>query len=837
LAIRLLKAAARSDEFQYAAGDLTEIYQSIGQENGLVSAQCWLWWEVMSSLPGFARNSLYWGVVMLKSYLKAAGRNILRQKGYSFINITGLAIGMACCMLLAVWILDELSYDRFFAGSERIMNIRAQQDGESTPNLLGPALQEKIPEIEYATRTDWMGQSLVTGKSDTSFQWVMAADPTFFKVFSYPFVSGNGATALDDVRSVVIAKDLADRFFHNENAVGQVLTLDNRREYVVTGVIENVPHNSTLQFDMLIPIESLIQSFRERDEDWASWGWWSAMTFVTIHTGCTVEGFNDKIRGFLQEQSPDDDNELFTVALSDLHFFSTGAKGYVYAFSMLALVVLIMACINFVNLSIARSARRAKETGIRKVAGAHRGNLISQYLGESVIMSAAASLLALGLLDFLLPFFNEMLSGHLTIDLLFDGPVIAILIGFTLITGIAAGTYPALYLSAFRPVAALKGNLGGGSGASRLRKSLVVVQFAASIILIIATTTVYTQVKYLKTKDIGYNKERIVNIALRGDSQRHYSSLKNDLLQHSNIQAVTACAAGLPYWRWTTGTVHWPGKDPNDDLHLAMNLVDYDFTKTFGIDLIEGRDFSRDFPSDSITSYLINEEMVKTMGLQSAEGAELTIWDNPGRVIGVMKNFHFRPLNSHIQPLAFVLNPEKVGQVSIRIAPGDISSTLGYIEQAWGRNVPGFPFDYTFLDQKFEASYRSIERIGNLAGAFAFLAIFIASLGLLGLASFTAEQRTKEIGIRKVLGASPTGVVRLLMREFVVLVTIANIGAWPLAWLAMNRWLEEFAYHIELGWSSFVMAGGLALAIAIVTVGSQTLKVARANPADSLKYE
>jgi ABC-type antimicrobial peptide transport system permease subunit len=452
-------------------------------------------------------------------------------------------------------------------------------------------------------------------------------------------------------------------------------------------------------------------------------------------------------------------------------------------------------------------------------------------------MSAAASLLALGLLDIFLPYFNEMLSGHLTIDLLFDGPIIAILIGFTLITGIAAGTYPALYLSAFRPVAVLKGDLGGGSAASRLRKSLVVVQFAASIILIIATTTVYSQVKYLKTKDIGYNKEQIVNIALRGDSGRHYSSLKNDLLQDSRIQAVTACAAGMPYWRWTTGAVHWPGKDPDDDFHLAMNMVDYDFTRTFGIDLIEGRDFSRDFPSDSIASYLINEEMVKAMGLQSAEGAELTIWDNPGRVIGVMRNFHFRPLNSHIQPLAFVLNPEKAGQVSIRIAPGDVSSTLGYIEKVWGRNVPEYPFDYTFLDQKFNASYRSIERIGSLAGSFAFLVIFIASLGLLGLASFTAEQRTREISIRKVLGASATGVVRLLLREFVVLVAIANIAAWPLAWLAMNSWLEEFAYHIELGWSSFILAGGLALAIAIVTVGSQTLRVARTNPVDSLKYE
>jgi ABC-type antimicrobial peptide transport system permease subunit len=828
---------ARSDEFHYAAGDLIEIYHYLFQESGLVRAQCWLWWEVMRSLPGFARNSLYWGVVMFKSCLKTAGRNILRQKSYSFINITGLAIGMACCLLLAVWVLDELSYDRFFAGSERIMNIRAQQGNEATPNLLGPALQEKIPEIEYATRMDWLGQSLVAGKSDTSFQSIMAADPTFFEVFSYPFVSGDGATALDDVSSIVIARDLADRFFPNENAVGQVLTLNNRRDYVVTGVIENVPHNSTLQFDMLVPIEHLIQSRRERDENWASWGWWSAMTFVKVHTGCTVEGLDNKIRGFLQEQSADDDNELFAVALSDLHFFITGAKGYVYAFSVLAAVVLIMACINFVNLSIARSSQRAKETGIRKVAGAHRGNLISQYLGESILMSAAASLLALGLLDIFLPYFNEMLSGHLTIDLLFDGPIIAILIGFTLITGIAAGTYPALYLSAFRPVAVLKGDLGGGSAASRLRKSLVVVQFAASIILIIATTTVYSQVKYLKTKDIGYNKEQIVNIALRGDSGRHYSSLKNDLLQDSRIQAVTACAAGMPYWRWTTGAVHWPGKDPDDDFHLAMNMVDYDFTRTFGIDLIEGRDFSRDFPSDSIASYLINEEMVKAMGLQSAEGAELTIWDNPGRVIGVMRNFHFRPLNSHIQPLAFVLNPEKAGQVSIRIAPGDVSSTLGYIEKVWGRNVPEYPFDYTFLDQKFNASYRSIERIGSLAGSFAFLVIFIASLGLLGLASFTAEQRTREISIRKVLGASATGVVRLLLREFVVLVAIANIAAWPLAWLAMNSWLEEFAYHIELGWSSFILAGGLALAIAIVTVGSQTLRVARTNPVDSLKYE
>jgi predicted permease len=837
VALQLLKLVTRSHDYDFALGDMTEIYDSTVRNKNVFSARCWLWLEILRSLPGFATSTIYWGIVMFKSHFKTAWRNILRHKGYSFINIAGLAIGLACCLLIAVWILDELSYDKFHADSDRVLKVLAQEGSDATPNVLGPALERLIPEIQYATRVDWLNQSLVSGAGDTSFEWIVAVDPSFFDVFSFPFARGNASNALADVSSIVITQDVAERFFPHEDAVGKVLTMDNRRDFLVTGVIENVPHNSSLQFDMLVPFENKIQSHKERGEDYASWGWWSTATYVKIHDGVTLEAFNDKIRDFIQKQVEDEDAELQAIAIEDVHLYGSNIRKYLYSFSMIAVIILIMACINFVNLSIARSASRARETGIRKVSGALRGSLIGQFYIEYLVVLFIALLLAIGLLELLLPIFNATVGMNLSADLLFDSFILPMLVGLALVTSIAAGAYPALYLSAFQPVAVLKGSARSGSGGSKLRKALVVVQFTASVFLIIGTFVVYAQLEYIKNRDIGYDKAHIVNISLKGDTNRQYYRLKNDLLHDSRIQAVTASAAGLPYWRWTTDVADWPGKNPAGEPQLAMNMVSYDFTETFGIDMIEGRDFSPDYASDSTSSYVVNEEMVKLMGLQSAIGADLTIWNNPGKIIGVMKDFHFRPLNSHIQPLVFVLKPEKAYSVAIRIRPEDISGTLGYIEATWKRIIPEYPFDYAFLDEQFDGRYRGVERMGDLAGGFSLLAIFIACLGLFGLASFTAEQRTKEIGIRKVLGASGFSVVQLLSREFITLVVIAVVVAWPLAWIAMNRWLEDFAYHVDLGWSTFVLAGFLALFIALLTISGQAIRAARDNPVRALKYE
>jgi ABC-type antimicrobial peptide transport system permease subunit len=597
-----------------------------------------------------------------------------------------------------------------------------------------------------------------------------------------------------------------------------------------------VPHNSSLQFDILVPFENKIQQHRERQENYASWGWWSAETFVRVHDGVTVEDLNNKIRDFVQRQT-DEDNELFAIPLADLHFYESNIKKYIHSFSVIAIIVLIMACMNFVNLSIARSGNRAKETGLRKVAGANRGNLIQQFFLETLFLLFASLLLAVGLLEILLPVFNNMTGMNLTQDLLLDSSFLPILGGVVLVTALAAGAYPAFYLSAFQPVAVLTGNIRTGPGGSKLRKSLVVVQFAASIFLIIATSIVFSQLNYIRNKDLGYDKEHVVNIPLRGGTGHRFPVLKEALLQDPNIRAVTASAASLPFWRWTTDMVDWLGKDPGNDVQVAMNMVSYDFAETYGIDILEGRDFSRSFASDSISAYVINEEMVKLMGLQNAIGAKLTIWDNPGEVIGVMKNFHFRPLDSHIQPLAFVLKDENVFNMAVRTHSGDISSALGFIEDTWKNMIPDYPFEYAFLDDQFDRTYRGLERMGDLAGSFSLLAVFIACLGLFGLASFMAEQRTREIGIRKVLGASATGIVRLLLREFAILVIVANVVSWPIAWLVMNRWLEDFAYHINPGLGVCALAGCLALTIAILTAGSQTLKAAFANPVDALKHE
>ncbi len=834
IALWLLNLVVQESDRRFVIGDFFEIYRSIEKREGFRKAYFWLWIEILRSLPDFVSNTIYWRFAMVKNYIKIAVRNILKQKGYSFINIAGLTIGLVCCLLITMWILDELSYDTFHDDSELVFNILVSEGSEGTPNILAPALAEQIPEIEYATRYDWLNTSLVTSGSDTSFERITAVDPSFFDVFTFPFISGDPKTALNDISSIVIAEDVAERFFPDGNAIGQFLTFDNDKEMQVTGVIENVPHNSTLQFDMLVPFEYKVQFHRERDEDYASWGWWSASSYVKVREGCTLETLNDKIHDFLRNGAYKKDRDLWAIPVTDMHAVYSNIKTYIYSFSIVAAIVLFMACINFINLSIARSANRAKETGIRKVVGASRVNLIGQFLGESLFLILIGLLLAFGLLDLLLPIFNEKMGLQLSMNLLLGNSVLPTLIGLSLLTGILAGLYPAFYLSAFQPIAVLKGDFKSGPGGSRLRKSLLVIQFVASVVLIIGTITIFTQLDYIRSKDVGYYKDQVVHVYMEGDQ---YNNFRNELLRNHNILSVSGSAAGMPYWRWSTSSVDWTGKDPNFDANVAMNMVDFGFTETYGIEILQGRPFDRNIVSDSVSAYLVNEEMVKYMGLETVVGAELTIWDNPGQIIGVMRNFHFRPLTSPIRPLAFVINQEKVGTVAIRIAAGEIPSAMEYIKETWQKMFPAFPISYAFLDEQFDRQYNRIERIGNLASGFALLAIFIACLGLFGLSSFTAQQRTKEIGIRKVLGASMISIVRLLSKEFVIMVIIANLIAWPIGWYLMKEWLNEFAYRIELGFGIFVIAGISALVIAIATVSYQALVAAMTSPVKTLKSE
>ncbi|UCC45354.1 MAG: ABC transporter permease [Candidatus Zixiibacteriota bacterium] len=838
LVLWLLTIVVKSHDRHYATGDFAEIYRRTARDRNTFIAQCWLWFEILRSLPGFARSTVYWSFVMFKNYLTVAFRNMRKHKGYTFINITGLAIGIACCLLISLWVLDELSYDRFHANAGRIFNVRASEYSTSTPNALGPSLERMIPEIQYATRFSWIDQSLVASGADTSFEWIAAVDPSFFNMFAFPFVKGNAAAALTGINSIVIAEDVAEKFFPNQDAVGQILALNNSTDFIVTGVIKNIPHNSTLQFDMLVPLEYKIQSYQERNEVWDRWSSWGTATYVKVHQGCTIKDLNKKVHDFYQEQTGwDNEIRLFGVSLQNLHLYDSRIRTYIYTFSTIAAVVLIMACLNFVNLTIARSANKAKETGVRKLTGAHRTNLIGQFLMESALQSMLGFVLALGLVEVILPMFNDITGLQLSRDLLFSSSTLALIAVLALLTGLAAGAYPALYLSSFQPAVVLKGALRSASGGSTLRRCLVVVQFSAAVFLLIGTSVVYGQLGYFNNADIGFDRDHVVNIPMRGETSRQYDRLKNGLLQNPKIQSMTASRSKFPNWSSGGDAIDWPGKDPDSRPRITLNWVDHDLIETFGIEMVEGRDFDPLMASDSASGYLINQTMGRLMGLQSAEGAELSVWGKPGTVIGVMKDFHFQPFDRQIQPLVILLDPGRITTACIRIHPDDVGSTLDYVRETWSSIFPSYPFVYTFLDDQLEAPYQRIERMGDLAGGFTLLAIVIACLGLFGLASFMAERRTREIGIRKVLGASVAGVVRLLSREFLILVMVANIIAWPVAWYVMKRWLENFAYHVDIGAGVFLLVGVTTLVIAVLTVSYQAIRAARINPVDALKHE
>lgn len=777
---------------------------------------------------------------MFINYLKTAFRTMIRQKGHSFINITGLAIGLASCLLITLWILDELSYDKFHQDAQHIYHVLAHgtvKNNPSTPSPLAPALEEEVPEVVHATRYEGMLEVLLSHKDKEFYEDdLRAVDPSFLKIFTFPFLKGNPDTALQDVHSIVITEAIAKKYFGSENPIGKVLTMNNQRELTVTGVIKNVPHNSTLQFDILVPHE--IRRINMKQQGWdMGWGTFCCQTFIKLRPDCSPPDINQKIAKFLQKHNKGEDAELSILPFTRRNMFFTGKERNIYIFSVIAFFILLIACINFMNLSTARSANRAKEIGIRKVTGAYRRSIILQFLSESLLLSLLALILAFILVAQLIPVFNAIIGVEISPGILHSPAVLLVLIGLVLFTGIAAGSYPALFLSAFQPIRVIKGNLKSGATRGMLRKSLVVIQFSLSIFLIIGTVFVYQQLNYIKNRDIGYDRQHLVNVSLKGESQTFYPVLKNKLLVDKKIVNVTGTMDDLPYIGWSSGTADWEGKDPNREVLTYNNLVDYDFPETLKIEMVAGRSFSRKFASDTGVSYLINQEMAKRMGVESAVGGRLTYWRKPGKIIGVMKNFNFLPLDRKISPLVLVLDPEKVQNMVIRIQPENISSSLDFIKDTWEKTVTNYPFEYSFLDERFDRSYRGIEQVGNLLNSFALLAVLIACLGLFGLASFLAEQRTREIGIRKVLGAPVSGIVFMLSKEFTRCVLVANIFAWPAAYWALSKWLENFAFRTNIGILTFILSGLIALIIALLTVSYKSFKAAKTDPVHALKYE
>jgi putative ABC transport system permease protein len=790
---------------------------------------------------------------MIRNYLTVTLRNLRKNKAYSIINVTGLAIGMACSILILLWVRDELSYDRFHASADRIHRVYRDEAATApgsgsalTSPPMAAAFKKDFPEVLLATRFGTWQRRLV-GNGDKTFTETryMHADQDFFEMFTFPFVKGDPRTALSEPYSIVLTESAAAKYFGADDPMGRTLTIDRAFDVVVTGIVKDPPPNSSLKFDLLSPFKILLTKYIG-DESADNWGFNSFSTFLLLAPGVQTADFNGKLDGYLQRYAQEDTDRLAVQPLASIHLRSmlghdslgTSGLKYVWIFTALAFFILAIASINFMNLTTARSAKRAREVGLRKVVGARRPQLIRQFFAESVLMSLISLGLALILVELALPPFNALSGKTLATSWTANLPVLLGCLGLAVATGLLSGIYPALFLSSFRPARVLKGTLRTAGGGPIFRKALVIVQFTLSVFLITGTAIIARQMTYMRTKDLGFDKGGIIHLRLFGELTGKYAVIKERLLQNPDVASVTASLALPTDIQNSPGTPEWEGKDPDVQMEIRADFVDFDYIETFGVQIVAGRSFSREFATDAAEAYLVNEEAVRRMGLAApAVGKRFSFWGREGRIVGVMKDAHFQSFRQKIEPLVFKIFPDWFRFLYIKVRPGNMAESLRSIEKTWASMALGYPFDYSFLDGDFENLYRAEARMGTLFRIFAALAVFVACLGLFGLASYMAEQRTKEIGIRRILGASVPAVTAMMSREFARWVLAANLIAWPTAWYFMGSWLKGFAYRAALSPWSFVVSGAIALAIALVTVVSLSARTAVASPSKALRYE
>ncbi|MBN2409423.1 MAG: ABC transporter permease [Candidatus Aminicenantes bacterium] len=774
---------------------------------------------------------------MLANYLRTAWRNLKKYKLFSFINIAGLAVGMACCILIFLWIRDELSFDTFHPNHERLFRTVLLQEGTwitSSGWALAPTLKREFPEIEKATR--FAGRNVLFTFEDKSlYKRTAFVDPDFLEMFGFPLLEGNPGGVMAVNQSAVITEATARAVFGNSDPLGKTVNLNNGQfQVTVTGIIKDPPENSTLRFDALVPARILGE---EVDTDWS----YESQCFVLLAKNSSLKEVQGKIAPVVMkyDQRVNTERRLDLEPLTRIHLHNLGGGGpvlYVYIFSTIAVFILLMACINFMNLATARAGKRAKEVGLRKVVGARKSDVIRQFFGESLLHACLALVAAVALVLLVLPAFNNLAEKSLTMSFTRDSAFLLALLGITLVTGLVSGSYPALLLSSFQPAKVLKSASLSGSSKSRLRKSLVVVQFSIAVVLIIGTAAVYKQLNFIRTADLGYSRHHVLTVPMNRVILPRYQSFKDELLRQTSVVNVTA-ANSRPTWVGNINPVYWEGRSAEQ--YETMNFVatDHDYIKTFEMEIVAGRDFSRKFSTD-VDNYIVNEAAVRKMGLQDPVGKLFSIWEYRGTIIGVVKDFHNRPLSQEITPMVITLRSNWAPAVIfVRIRPENIARTVDQIRGTWSQFAPGQPFEPAFLDENFEDLYRSDRRMGIVFQNFAALAIFISCLGIFGLAAFTAEQRTKEIGVRKVLGASTAGILSLLSREFLLLVTVANLIAWPSGYFLTTRLLRNYAYRTDMTAWVYLGAGILAYLVALLTAGYQAFKAARTEPVKALRFE
>ena len=802
---------------------------------------------------------------MIRNYFRIALRSLSKQKMYSAINVMGLSIGLASCMLILMYILFELSYDRYHANADRMYRVwREFNNPDGTTNLrlgpiapkFAPLMQEDFSEFEYVTRFIPYNGVLIGSNNrffnEERFLW---ADEHFFDVFTAAWIAGDARSALKEPNSIVLTRSTAQKYFGDQNPLGQSLSYERETSLKVTGLVEDMPMNSHFHFDLLGSFASLKNM--ANPGFFETWGSNNFSTYVVLKDDETPESIEKKFPGFLDRHMPEKDGmkphqytKLHMQPVTSIHLYShlnseIGENSditYVYVLSAVALFVLLIACINYVNLATARSARRAKEVGMRKILGAERIQLIRQFIGESILVTFIAMAFAVVLVEWALPFFNAFVGRALDLGYFINPWSIPVFLLMTCIIGIITGSYPAFYLTRFRPITLVQNSKMNSGTKSRLRSSLVVLQFSVSIVLMISMGVVYNQMEFIREKDLGFNKEQLLVLPSSPEMINNLETFKSKLRQNSNIVSVSA-AKRIPSDRLLdagSAQIIRNGKAENVTFRIGSLNVDHDYIPTFGMPLAAGRNFQKSLASDSTKAFIINEKAVQMLGWKSADeaiGQPFKYADRDGYIVGVLKDFHFESLHQEIAPIVMRISTSSLNKITVRILPDNMPATIAFLQSIWHEYRTDYPFEYAFVDERFERLYRSEQKLGAVFGLFAGLSIFIACLGLLGLAAFMTEQRTKEIGIRKVLGASVGNIVAMVTGEFIKFVLIASVVAWLISYYSMNQWLKIFAYHTEVNPGTFLLASVAALFIALLTVGYQAAKAATSNPVESLKYE
>jgi putative ABC transport system permease protein len=788
---------------------------------------------------------------MIKNYLTIALRNLTRNKLSSLVNILGLTFGIASALLIFLWVNDELGVNQFHTNIKHLYQVLENQqygDGRlytfrSTPAPMAPFVKDKYPEIERAARFSWEVTFLFQFEGKSFKEVGRWTDPDFLQMFTYPLVAGDVTTALTEKNSIVITQKLAKKYFGDSDAIGKILTLDTRNSYQVTGVMADLPQNSSIQFDYLLPFAK----FWDDNPGWLQkWDNNNIRTYMQLAEGVNLDDFQKKFRHEVKEHIPETNVELHVQPYGEVYLHSDYENGkqsggrieYVRIFFIVAIFVLVIACINFTNLSTAQASRRAKEVGLRKVIGAVPRQLFRQFMSESfltVLISAAIGVLVTVLV---LPYFNDLTEKHLTMNLL-DVRIILIFAVLIVSTALLAGSYPAIFISEFKPVQVLKGQLRSGKRAAFFRKTLVTIQFSLSIILIVSTIVVYRQLSFMENRDIGFDRDNLFYSGMEGDVAKNYSTIRERLLAESSIESVSmSTQLPIEIGNSTMG-VEWEGKDPDVDILFTNLDVDFEFIQTMKMTMADGRPFDRSIITDTV-GYIVNETGASKFGFKDGvtAGKDLTMWSRKGKIVGVVKDFNFGSLHNPIDPLIMRVTPKiEWGLILVRAKEGRTTEAIQALERLTKEYAAAYPFNYSFLNQDWENFYAAEGQRGKIFNSLASLSIFISCLGLFGLSAFSAQRRIKELGIRKVMGASVPGLLQLMSTEFTGLVLLASAIGCPVAWYLMTNWLGKYSYHVEIGWITLAAACMACLAVSLLTILYHSLRASLANPAQSLRYE